>query len=149
MIQVTVEYLPGQDKVKEQVVKTLVETVLKGSEISQAHIAVIFTDDDYLRKLKQEFFQLDQWTDVIAFRLNDYDEEEVEGEIYISLPRARENSVTFAEPMEKEVARLIVHGSLHLLGLDDGTPEEKAVMTEKEDAVLQEVNWKPLMKSTP
>jgi len=49
----------------------------------------------------------------------------------------------------KEVARLIVHGSLHLLGLDDGTPEEKAVMTEKEDAVLQEVNWKPLMKSTP
>ena len=89
--------------------------------------------------LKKQYFQVDQWTDVIAFRLNAYDQSEVEGEIYISLNRVSENSKKFKQGFEKELKRVIIHGLLHLLGYDDQTPEEKEAMTRLEDHYLSQL----------
>jgi rRNA maturation RNase YbeY len=100
-----------------------------------------------LSSLKKEFFHKDQWTDVIAFRLNDYDEKELDGEIYISLPRAKENATSFNEPYEKEVTRLIIHGFLHLLGFDDESDEEKKEMTKLENEFLNQTNWQNLFET--
>jgi len=81
---------------------------------------------------------------VIAFRLNNYEEKVVEGEVYISLPRARENAKTFGEPFEREISRLLIHGVLHLLGYEDDTKKSKMVMTSLENKYLKIVQWKKL-----
>ncbi len=82
---------------------------------------------------------------MIAFRLNNYEEKIVEGEIYISIPRARGNAEEFNEPFTKEVCRLVIHGGLHLLNYDDRTEAEKENMTKKEDEFLQQCNWQDLI----
>ena len=89
---------------------------------------------------------MNQYTDVIAFRLNEYGTPFVEGEVYISLPRAKENAKIFDEPYSKEVSRLIIHGCLHLIGLKDKTPKEKKNMTINENAILKVINWEGLFK---
>ena len=99
-----------------------------------------------LADLKKKYFLKDQFTDVIAFRLNDYNKSNVEGEIYISLPRARDNAGNFNEPYEKEVSRLIIHGCLHLLGFNDESKKEKKEMTKMENDLLSQVSWKTLFK---
>ncbi|MAI85927.1 MAG: rRNA maturation RNase YbeY [Candidatus Marinimicrobia bacterium] len=100
--------------------------------------------DDFLSKLKKKFFKKNHFTDVIAFRLNSYEEERIEGETYISLPRAKENAKIYEEPYEKEVARLIIHGCLHLLGYLDKTKNEKQIMTKLENVLLDRMIWRKL-----
>ena len=83
---------------------------------------------------------------MIAFRLNEYGKPLVEGEVYISLPRAKENAKIFDEPYSREVSRLIIHGCLHLIGLKDKTQIEKKNMTNNEDTILKVINWAGLFK---
>ncbi len=130
--------------VSDYATKLLTE-VLSAENVSSADCTIVFTDDNYLSELKKQFFDLNQLTDVIAFRLNDYSEKEVEGEIYISLPRARENANQYSEPYGREVARLIIHGGLHLLGYDDQTDSERAVMRALEEKYLKKFGWTELI----
>ena len=101
----------------------------------------IFASDELLAELKSKYFNEDHFTDVIAFRLNQYSEPIIEGEVYISLPRAKENAKIFEEPYKKEVTRLIVHGCLHLIGFKDKTISEKKIMTDLENNILDQTNW--------
>ena len=144
MFNIDVELDPQFDGPKDSMVSSLLSHVMLSEGISQADLLLIFGDDDLLADLKKKFFDLNHYTDVIAFRLNEYDEKNVEGEIYISLPRATENSKKYGEPFEKEVARLIVHGSLHLLGHKDDTRKQKEKMRIIEDKYLDLVDWKIL-----
>ena len=146
MIQVSVDCDPNLDSPKEKNVKEISSSVFKKYNISEAEISLVFGSDKLLSSLKKQFFHKDQWTDVIAFRLNEYKEKSVEGEIYISLPRAKENAESFGEPFEKEVARLIIHGNLHLLGFEDETEEEKTEMTKLENDSLSQINWQTLFE---
>ncbi len=146
MIQVSVDCDPNLDSPKENIVKEISSSVFKKYNISEAEISLIFGSDKLLSSLKKQFFHKDQWTDVIAFRLNEYKKKSVEGEIYISLPRAKENAESFGEPFEKEVARLIIHGNLHLLGFEDETEEEKTEMTKLENDFLSQINWQTLFE---
>ena len=110
-------------------------------------ISLVFVSDEYLSNLKQKYFKVNQYTDVIAFRLNEYGTPFVEGEIYISLTRAKENGRIFDEPYSREVSRLIIHGCLHLIGLEDKTQIEKKNMTNNEDTILKVINWAGLFKN--
>jgi len=109
-------------------------------------ISLVFVSDEYLSDLKKKYFKVNQYTDVIAFRLNEYGTPFVEGEVYISLPSAKENAKIFDQPYSKEVSRLIIHGCLHLIGLKDKTHIEKENMTNNEDAILKVINWEGLFK---
>ena len=109
-------------------------------------ISLVFVSDEYLSDLKKKYFEMNHYTDVIAFRLNEYGEPFIEGEVYISLPRARENAKIFDEPYSREVSRLIIHGCLHLIGLKDKTHIEKENMTNNEDAILKLINWAGLFE---
>ena len=109
-------------------------------------ISLVFVSDEYLSDLKKKYFKKDHYTDVIAFRLNEYEEPFVEGEGYISIPRAKENAQSLDEPFSREVSRLIIHGCLHLIGLKDKTDIEKENMTNNEDAILKVINWAGLFK---
>ena len=124
----------------------IVKETLNFKSILDFDISLVFVSDEYLSDLKKEYFKMNHYTDVIAFRLNEYGTPFVEGEVYISLPRAKENAKIFDEPYSKEVSRLIIHGCLHLIGLKDKTHIEKENMTSNEDAILKVINWAGLFK---
>ena len=98
-------------------------------------ITIIITQDEELRKLKLKFFNQDVFTDVIAFNLED-ENDPIEGEIYISLDRVKENAKEFNEKRIDELKRVIIHGCLHLVGYDDDTIEKKEKMTSLENKYI-------------
>ena len=144
MIIVSVDCDPTLECPNKKLVINLAKSVFNKYETPGGNISFIFVSDEFLSNLKKKFFQKDHWTDVIAFRLNENDKKDVEGEIYISLPRAKENAISFGEPYEKEVARLIIHGCLHLVGFNDKSEKEKIEMTKIENNLLSQLNWHKL-----
>ena len=141
MIKINIESDPKFKKPSDSVILSLISYVMEQQEISDADLSFIFGDDKLLNHLKKQFFKKDQFTDVIAFRLNDYNQNNIEGEVYISLTRAKSNAKKFNEPYSKEIARLVIHGSLHLLGYEDSSKKDKDKMTKKEDMFLAKVDW--------
>ncbi|UCD36862.1 MAG: rRNA maturation RNase YbeY [Fidelibacterota bacterium] len=128
MITVDVDTLSGEPlPLSPQVVIPLARATLTEHGAETGHLQIVFTSDEHMRALKQQFFELDEYTDVIAFTLNEVDEA-LDGEIYISPERARANSKRFHEPYQRELMRLVVHGCLHLVGYDDDTPANQAGM---------------------
>jgi rRNA maturation RNase YbeY len=144
MFNINVALDPQLDGPNDSKVCSLISHVMDCEGISNANLSLIFGNDKLLSDLKKKFFDLDHYTDVIAFRLNDYDENNVEGEIYISLPRAKENAKKYDQSFQKELGRLIIHGSLHLLGYKDDTKKNELKMRNKEDSYLEQVNWEKL-----
>ncbi len=141
MIDIHIEVDEKTGSVNTDISRSILHSVLTAQNVKEANITIIFGSDELLSKLKKEFFHVNQLTDVIAFRLNEYEEEMIEGEIYISIPRAHENSNQFNTALEEEIARLIIHGGLHLLNYDDSTDEQKKVMRGLEDNYLSQVDW--------
>ena len=141
MINVQIETDQKLAKFKEKHIFKLVSVVMKSENIKSAEILLIFTTDNILMELKKKYFNQEHYTDVIAFRLNDYNEDKVEGEIYISVAQVRKNAKQYNQAFNNELSRIIIHGSLHLLNYKDKTPQEKIKMTEKEDYFLNKINW--------
>ena len=144
MIKIQIEKDSVLDQPNDDACYKILKTVLENQGNDDGTITVILGQDELLRSLKKQFFKKNQYTDVIAFRLNDYKEKVVEGEVYISIPRAQENAKTFGEPFEREISRLLIHGVLHLLGYEDDTKKSKMVMTSLENKYLKMVQWKKL-----
>ena len=135
----------GDSNIHQDKTFSIIYKTLSSEGYTEGDISIIFTGDESLRRLKKEFFKKDEFTDVIAFRLNDYSEKKLEGEIYISLERAKENAANFNEPVEKEICRLLIHGGLHLLNFDDKTEDERKIMREKENYYLTQFGWKGII----
>lgn len=95
----------------------------------------ILCSDEYLHKINLEYLDHDTYTDIITFD-NSEDKSTIEGDIFISIERVRENSQTLNTVFEEEVKRVIVHGLLHLCGYDDHTPAEKATMRRLESEYI-------------
>jgi probable rRNA maturation factor len=95
----------------------------------------IFCSDKYLLKINEEYLNHDTLTDIITF---DQSEEDgvVQGDIFISIDRIKENSVKFGVDLNDELHRVIIHGVLHLLGYRDKNSSDKTLMREKEDRYL-------------
>ena len=147
MIQILYEEDLNLDPPISLHVEKIVKETFNFKNILNYDISLVFVSDEYLSDLKKKYFNMNQYTDVIAFRLNEYGTPFVEGEVYISLPRAKENAKIFDEPYSREVSRLIIHGCLHLIGLKDKTNIEKENMTNNEDAILKVINWAGLFKN--
>ena len=124
----------------------IVKATFNFKNILDYDISLVFVSDEYLSDIKKKYFKVNHYTDVIAFRLNEYGKPFVEGEVYISLSRAKENAKIYDEPYSREVSRLIIHGCLHLIGLKDKTHIEKENMTNNENAILKVINWEGLFK---
>ena len=145
MINIQYEIDPNIDTPSEKISTEIISSVLMEEGKTLAEILVIFTSDEILSDLKKEFFNKEHLTDVISFRMNDYIEEKVEGEIYISIPQVERNARKFDQSFSRELSRIIIHGSLHLLNYDDSTIDSKIKMTEKENYFLKKTNWKNLV----
>ena len=87
----------------------------------------IFCSDEYLHKINVDYLDHDTLTDIITFD-NSEDESTLEGDIFVSIERVKENSQTLNTVFDEELKRVIVHGLLHLCGHDDHSVEDKAEM---------------------
>ncbi|MDZ7900616.1 MAG: rRNA maturation RNase YbeY [Arcicella sp.] len=118
---------PGKNKFKAWLKKVADK---EGFMIGQLNY--IFCSDEYLHKINLEYLDHDTYTDIITFD-NSEDEATIEGDIFVSVERIRENSQTLNTVFEEEVKRVVVHGLLHLCGYDDHTHEDKAEMRKLEN----------------
>tara|TARA_B100001094_G_scaffold77904_1_gene74226 strand:- start:184 stop:630 length:447 start_codon:yes stop_codon:yes gene_type:complete len=134
------------EKLNEALCSQIVKKVLTHYNFKSFDINLIFTSETYVSNLKKEFFSKTQWTDVIAFPMHNKNEKSVEGEIYISMPTAKDNAKIYKQSYGKELARLVIHGSLHLLGVEDDTDEKKEKMIKLEDYFLKDISWEELIE---
>jgi probable rRNA maturation factor len=95
-------------------------------------LSVVFVSDSEIQGLNARFLGKERPTDVIAFPLDD-EEDEIWGEIYISVDRAREQAEEYDVTFPEELVRLVIHGILHLLGEEDDTKSDRKKMKERED----------------
>lgn len=97
-------------------------------------IAYIFVNDDKILEVNKEYLHHDYYTDIITF---DYTEDNViSGDIFISLDTVRSNSVEQKTEYENELYRVIIHGILHLCGINDKGPGEREIMEAAENKAL-------------
>ena len=97
-------------------------------------INVIFCSDPYILNINLQYLGHDYFTDIITF---DYSQKPViSGDLFISVDSVRENAVFYSTEFQEELHRVIVHGILHLIGYDDHTDADTAVMRSKENYYL-------------
>ncbi len=130
------DFLYSKEKIEKIILKVFSELTYSNIKLS-----IIFTKRDFLSKMKNEYFNVDQYTDVIAFNFSE-DKENFEGEIYISIMDVKENAKLFAQSFEDEFKRVIIHGALHLIGYNDIEDKDKLIMQTMENKYLQELNFK-------
>lgn len=116
-------------------IKNWIATVIKKEKLSPGNIAYVFCSDEYLHSINVKFLKHDTLTDIITF---DYNEAKtVNGEIYISIDRVKENASEFNVSFDKELQRVMIHGILHLCGYKDKGKAALELMRKKEDASLK------------
>lgn len=94
----------------------------------------LFVDDEEILVANRQFVNHDYYTDVITF---DYSRgDRISGDIMISLDTVRSNADKFGVPYFRELLRVIIHGVLHLVGINDKGPGEREIMEAAEDAAL-------------
>lgn len=108
----------------------------EGAFISRLQIN--FCTDSYLLEINKKYLGHKTLTDIITFPYKET-KDGLEGELFISFERIRENAEKFKSSFEPELARVMIHGLLHLLGYKDKTKEEKMVMREKEEEYLNKL----------
>jgi probable rRNA maturation factor len=114
-------------------VKRFARSLLREEGVRDGAVTLVLTGDREIRELNARFRDLDRPTDVLAFPLDDPD---YLGDVVISVERAREQAPRFRNDFEAELARLIAHGLLHLLGHDHHTPAEGRRMRAAERRAL-------------
>jgi len=95
----------------------------------------IFCDDEYLLQINRQYLDHDYYTDVIGFDNSVGDD--LMGDIFISVERITDNAIQNNVSFENELARVVIHGILHFAGYMDKDPEDKILMTSKEDYYLK------------
>ena len=119
-------------------IKQWITSVAKGKKRKVGDLSFVFCSDDFLLRLNKEYLNHDTLTDIITF---DYSKDDnqlpISGDIYICIDRIRENAIKFNKSFENELHRVIIHGTLHLLGYADKTKAAKLEMTKQEDIALK------------
>ena len=110
-----------------------IRNVLQGEKVLEAAVSVVLVDDERIHAMNKEFLQHDYPTDIITFPLEDG---AVDGEMYISITTAVRQAAEYGVSLTNELMRLAAHGTLHLVGYDDGKPEERKQMSALEDKYI-------------
>ncbi|MDA3882526.1 MAG: rRNA maturation RNase YbeY [Bacteroidales bacterium] len=119
---------------KNTSLNTIDKIIAQESKKNIDYINIILCSDDYLLSINTEYLQHDFYTDIITF---DYSETEISSDMYISLDRIIENAKKNSVTLHNELQRIIIHGTLHLVGYHDKTQTEKEEMQRKENEYLQ------------
>tara|TARA_Y100000817_G_scaffold210371_1_gene165098 strand:- start:387 stop:824 length:438 start_codon:yes stop_codon:yes gene_type:complete len=129
------KFLYNKEKIEKIILKVFSELTYSNIKLS-----IIFTKRDFLSKMKETYFNVEQYTDVIAFDFSE-DKENFEGEIYISIKDVKENAKLFEQSFDNEFKRVVIHGALHLVGYNDIEDKDKLMMRKMENKYLEEFNF--------
>ena len=122
-------------KIKRKDTTAWIKAVAQSYGKKVGEVGYMFVDDEKILEINKEYLQHDYYTDVITF---DYDEDDVvNGDIVISLDTVRTNAELFNKAYEDELYRVIIHGILHLCGLNDKGPGEREIMEKAENKALE------------
>lgn len=122
-------YIENEDGIREWLQKVAAD--------NHYHIGVlnfIITDDNNILKVNTKFLSHNYLTDIITF--NYCQGKELNGDVYISVDRVKENAAKFSSNFNDEFYRVIVHGVLHLIGFDDHNEPDRKLMRHTEDKYL-------------
>lgn len=140
MIEVEVNDTYAQDVDINLLQRAILNTLIQAGSAQEMDVTLLVEGDDILQQLNRQYLGRDYPTDVLSFEANDVDPETGRlhlGDIILSFPRAQEQRVSSGNSLADELQLLVVHGTLHLLGYDHDTPESKALMWEKQAAILK------------
>ena len=129
------KFIYNKEKIEKIILKVFSELTYSNIKLS-----IIFTKRDFLSKMKETYFNVEQYTDVIAFDFSE-DKENFEGEIYISIKDVKENAKLFEQSFDNEFKRVVIHGALHLVGYNDIEDKDKLMMKNMENKYLEEFNF--------
>jgi probable rRNA maturation factor len=119
----------------KKILRSWIEQTIVAEKFILKEINFIFCNDQYLLKINREYLQHDTFTDIITFD-NSETEKEIVSDIFISVERVAENALIYQITTLQELYRVMIHGTLHLLGYKDKSPQEKKLMTAKENFYL-------------
>ena len=121
-------------KIKKRKTTAWIKAVVASYKRRLGDIGYMFVDDEKILEVNREYLGHDYYTDVITF---DYDEDDVvSGDIVISLDTVRSNAELFGKEYDDELHRVIIHGILHLCGINDKGPGEREIMEAAENKAL-------------
>jgi probable rRNA maturation factor len=138
-----------REVVEEGGVRRIAQTILKAEGVAPPYeVSLVFTDSETVKQLNRDYRGVDEPTDVLAFHM--LPQKEVNhyfalppdgltrlGEVIISYPQAVAQAKKQGHSTEREMALLVIHGILHLLGYDHEEPEEESKMRERERDLLE------------
>lgn len=124
------------NKIDKKLIHSLVSKVNNELNVTLETLQINFVDSTTITKINIEYLGHDYSTDIITFNYSG-DNKHLEGEIFICLDIALDNSLRFNVNLDSEIIRLVVHGILHLVGYDDTTKAKKKKMKTKEDELVK------------
>lgn len=137
---------------EETLIEKVVRNVLKSENIlHDVDVYVTLTNNEVIHEINKKYRDVDRPTDVLSFPMYERDEisllkdskkqnqEEILGDIVISIEKVKEQAHEYGHSFDRELAYLVTHGMLHLLGYDHIIDEEKIVMRAKEEEILQDM----------
>ncbi|MEK9135752.1 MAG: rRNA maturation RNase YbeY [Bacteroidota bacterium] len=135
MLRIEVFNAHRKYRIARQKVSVYVKRVLRSAGMGSARVTVVFVDSRYARKINRMYLNHDYVTDVISFPLERG--RNLEGEVYVNLDWARQQAEEYGVSFANEVARLVIHGSLHLVGYDDTVVRKARLMKKEEDRQIR------------
>ena len=141
--------LPNEEKLIKEVVSRVLE---EEKVLPKVDVYITLTNNEEIHKINKEYRDVDRPTDVLSFPMYERDEiaglkndtndeiEKILGDIIVSIEKVREQAEEYGHSFERELAYLVTHGMLHLLGYDHMIEEEKTVMRKREEEILETLN---------
>lgn len=131
-------YIDVDIKLKRKVIiKNWISNIIKNYNYKIGNLNIIFVNDSYLLKLNLKYLNKNTLTDIITFDYNNNDY--IEGDLYISIERVKDNSEIYSTDFSNEILRVIIHGIFHLLGFNDQTQDQIEIMRFKENEALTQI----------
>jgi len=143
-MKLTVENRHDKYRLTQEKCRKLINYLQEKEDVDIERMAIIVSTDEHLNQLKKEFYNQDVLTDTISFNLNK-NIEPVEGEIYLSVDRIKENAHKFDNSFEYEFTNVLVHSILHTFGYEDDTQAKQDQMFKLQKNYLQDINHDQLI----
>lgn len=135
-----------QDVKKDKLIEAAIKkAALKALESTPGEITFILCTDEFIQSLNKQYRNVDRSTDVLSFPSDEVDPDSGDrylGDVIISIPHAEAQAKDAAHPVTDEISMLAIHGTLHLLGYDHSTIDEKRVMWQKQEDLLSAIGIK-------
>jgi probable rRNA maturation factor len=135
VIEIAIADQQTELELDQELLRKAIRMVIEDAGIARAEISLAVVDDQTIARLNEEYLDHQGPTDVLSFLL-EREGDMLEGEVIVGAQTARRQASRFDWPAENELLLYVIHGTLHLVGYDDATADQRAAMQEKERACL-------------